>query len=56
MSPERLRQELYHWAQERGEGVLADTDPERRAEVERLLAQDTESGGKLLDQSATDQI
>ncbi len=56
MSPERLRQieQLYHSAREHGDHVLADTDPELRAEVERLLAQDSESGGKLLDQSAED--
>ena len=53
MSSERLRQieELYHSARERGAAVLADSDPELRREVEKLLAQDSESGGKLLDQS-----
>jgi len=30
---------------------LASADPELRGEVEKLLAQDSESGGKLLDQS-----
>src|SRR4051812_1251243 len=54
MSPERLRQieELYHSARERGAAVLMDADPELRHEVEKLLAQDSESGAKLLDQSA----
>ena len=54
MSPERLRQieELYHSARERGAAVLMDADPELRREVEKLLAQDSESGAKLLDQSA----
>src|SRR5579863_5247855 len=53
MSSERLRQieELYHSARERGAAVLTGADPELRREVERLLAQDSESGGKLLDQS-----
>jgi serine/threonine protein kinase len=54
MTPERWHQieELYHAAQERGRGVLADADPELRREVESLLAQ--ESGGKILDQRAAD--
>jgi hypothetical protein len=54
MEPDRLRQieELYHSARERGVGVLADTDPELRREVERLLAQD--SDGKLLDRPAVE--
>jgi len=58
MSPERLRQieELYHCAREEGVGVLAGVDPELRREVEKLLAQDSESGGKLLDQRAADLI
>ena len=48
MTPDRWRQieELYHSARERGVGVLVDTDPELRREVERLLAQD--SDGKIL--------
>ncbi len=52
MSSERLRQieALYHSARERGVGVLTGADPELRHEVERLLAQDSESGDKLLDQ------
>jgi hypothetical protein len=56
MSPERLRQieELYHSARERGLAVLVGADPELRREVEKLLAQDSESGGKLLDQRAAD--
>ena len=56
MSPERWRQieALYHSARERGRKVLVDADPELRESVERLLAQDSESGGKLLDQPAAD--
>jgi serine/threonine protein kinase len=56
MSLERLRQieELYHSARERGAASLADADPQLRREVEKLLAQDSESGGKLLDQCAGD--
>jgi eukaryotic-like serine/threonine-protein kinase len=55
MSSERLRQieELYHSARERGTAVLTGADPDLRREVEKLLAQDSESGNKLLDQSAT---
>jgi len=54
MSPDRWRQieELYHSARERGVGVLADTDPELRREVERLLAQD--SDGMILDRPAVE--
>src|SRR5271170_6605487 len=42
MTPERWQEieELYHAAHERGIGVLADTDPQIRREVEKLLAQD----------------
>src|SRR4051794_37132400 len=56
MSSERLRQieDLYHSAREQGTSVLTDADPELRREVERLLAQDSQSGGKLLDQCAAD--
>jgi eukaryotic-like serine/threonine-protein kinase len=56
MGPERLRQieELYHSAREKGVAVLTDADPELRREVEKLLAQDSESDGKLLDQRAED--
>jgi Tol biopolymer transport system component len=56
MSPEDLRQieELYHSARERGSAVLANVDPALRREVEKLLAQDSESGDKLLDQSAAE--
>jgi len=56
MSPQRWRQieELYHAARENGEAVLADADPDLREEVQRLLAQDSEDGGKLLDQRAAD--
>ena len=58
MSPQRWRQieELYHSARECGEIVLAGSDPEIRGEVEKLLAQDSETGGKLLDQRAADLI
>ena len=54
MTPEHWRQieELYHSAREHGRGVLADTDPELRREVERLLAQDSE--GKILDRPAVE--
>jgi serine/threonine protein kinase len=54
MSSERLRQieELYHSAREEGTAVLLDADPELRREVEKLLAQDSDGGAKLLDQSA----
>ena len=42
MTPQRWREieELYHAAHERGIGVLADTDPQIRREVEKLLAED----------------
>jgi hypothetical protein len=43
----RQIEELYHAARERGPGALAETNPELRREVERLLGQD--SGGKILD-------
>ena len=54
MTPERWQQieKLYHSAREHGPGVLVETDPELRREVERLLAQD--SDGKLLDRHALD--
>lgn len=56
MSSERLRQieDLYHSARERGAAVLTSADPELRREVEKLLAQDSGSGGKLLDQCAAE--
>jgi eukaryotic-like serine/threonine-protein kinase len=58
MTPERLRriEELYHSARESGAAVLANADPELRRAVEKLLAQDSQSGGKLLDQPAADLI
>lgn len=58
MSSQRWRQieELYHAARESDAGVLANADPNLRREVERLLAQDSEGGGKLLDQCAADLI
>ena len=58
MNSHRWRQieELYHAARESGVGVLADADPELREEVERLLAEDSEGGSKLLDQRAADLI
>jgi eukaryotic-like serine/threonine-protein kinase len=54
MTPERWRQieDLYHAARERGVGVLADTDPEVRHQVERMLAQD--SSGQILDHDAAE--
>ena len=56
MGPQRLREieELYHSARESGRAALAAADPEIRRAVERLLAQDSESGCKLLDQRAAD--
>jgi len=56
MSSDRLRQieDLYHLARENGSAVLTGADPSLRREVEKLLAQDSESGGKLLDQCAAD--
>jgi hypothetical protein len=58
LTPERWRQieELYHSARERGGEALAGADPEICKEVERLLAQDSESGDKLLDQDVADLI
>jgi serine/threonine protein kinase len=58
LTSERWRQieELYHSARERGGEALAGADPEICREVERLLAQDSESGDKLLDQDAADLI
>jgi len=56
LTSDRWRQieELYHSARERGTEALAAADPEIRTEVERLLAQDSESGDKLLDQNAAE--
>lgn len=56
MTSERWQQieELYHAARARGGEALAGADPELRREVERLLAQDSDSGDKLLDQDAAD--
>ena len=56
MSSQRLRQieELYHSAREKGIAVLTGADPDLRREVEKLLSQDSESGSKLLDQSAAE--
>lgn len=50
----KLIEDLYHSARERGPEALAVCDPEIRQEVERLLAQDSGSFGKLLDQNAAD--
>src|SRR5579863_7187062 len=47
-------EELYHSAREHGQSAFAGVDPELREDVENLLAQDSESGGKLLDQRAAD--
>jgi len=52
----QLIEGLYHAARESGEAVLAGVDTEIRQEVERLLAQDRETGDKLLDQRAADLI
>jgi serine/threonine protein kinase len=43
MLPERWRQieDLYHLACDRGDGVLANADPDIRREVEALLAQNS---------------
>ena len=58
MTSQRWRriEELYHAAREHGPAALEGADPGIRAEVERLLKQDSESGGKLLDQSAADLV
>ena len=50
----RQIEELYHSACERGRAALDGADSEIRTEVERLLAQESGSGRKLLDQRATD--
>ena len=54
MSLQRWREieELYHSARESGEAVLAGADPELREQVRKLLAQDADSGSKLLDKRA----
>ena len=56
MSLQRWQQieELYHSACEHGVAVLDGADPEIRREVEKLLAHNSQSGGKLLDQRAAD--
>jgi len=58
MSLQRWREieELYHSARESGEAVLAGADTELREQVRKLLAQDAESGSKLLDHRAEDLI
>lgn len=58
MSLQRWRQieELYHSACDHGLAVLDGVDPEIRSEVEKLLAQNSASGNKLLDQCAADLI
>jgi eukaryotic-like serine/threonine-protein kinase len=58
LSSQRWRQieELYHSACEHGVAVLDGVDPEIRREVEKLLSHNSQSGGKLLDQRATDLI
>ena len=50
----RQIEDLYHSACERGTAALDGADPEIRTEVERLLAQESGSGRKLLDLRATD--
>src|SRR5271169_6000734 len=54
LTPDRWKQieELYHRASERGLEAMAGVDPEIRAEVEKLLAQDTT--GKILDERAAE--
>ena len=54
MTRDRWREieNLYHLAREQGASVLAETDPEMRREVERLLAED--SGDKILDRPVED--
>jgi Tol biopolymer transport system component len=47
-------EDLYHRARETGGQALAGADPEIRQAVERLLAQDSESGDKLLDRNAAE--
>lgn len=56
MSLQRWQQieELYHSACEHGVAILDGADPEIRREVEKLLAHNSQSGGKLLDQRAAD--
>ena len=58
MARERWREieELYHSARESGEAVLVNADPEVREQVRKLLAQDAESSGKLLDERVEDLI
>jgi Tol biopolymer transport system component len=58
LSLQRWRQieELYHSACDHGLAVLDGVDPEIRSEVEKLLAQNSASGNKLLDQCAADLI
>ncbi|WP_109489216.1 protein kinase domain-containing protein [Occallatibacter savannae] len=58
MTSQRWRQieALYHSACERGAAVLDGADPDLRREVEKLLAQDSASGPRLLDHSASDLI
>ncbi len=58
MKSERWKQieDLYHSARERGPEALAGSDPVIRREVERLLAHDSASGDKLLDQDAASLI
>jgi len=58
LTSQRWRQieALYHSAFERGAAVLDGADPEIRSEVEKLLAQDSVSGRRLLDHNAADLI
>jgi eukaryotic-like serine/threonine-protein kinase len=52
----RKIEQLYHSACEHGVAVLDGADPEIRREVEKLLSQNSQSSGKLLDQHAADLI
>jgi eukaryotic-like serine/threonine-protein kinase len=58
VDPERWRkiEELYHAVHESGQAALTAAAPDIRAEVEKLLAQDSGSGDKLLDHCAADLI
>jgi len=58
LSSQRWRQieELYHSACENGVAALDGADPDLRRAVEKLLAHNSGSGGRLLDQRAADLI
>lgn len=56
LQPWQQIEELYHSACEHGLAVLDGADPAIRREVEKLLAHNSQSGAKLLDQRAADLI